>query len=75
VERKRLLQSLKAGPRGIPRLSVTCLPCAGTGLTDRPVLEALMHGNWVSHLFAKEICSRCGGSGKVPLDPRAVKET
>jgi hypothetical protein len=42
---------------------------------ERPVLEAAAHGEWVAHMFKEELCSKCNGSGKLPLDYATVKES
>ena len=53
---------------------VPCLTCGGTGLVERPVQEAASHGEWVAHMFKEELCSKCNGGGKLPLDYATVKE-
>jgi hypothetical protein len=43
-------------------------------LVERPVPEAASHGEWVAHMFKEELCSKCNGCGKLPLDYATVKE-
>lgn len=60
-------------------LTKPCVVCLGTGLLPRPTIP-LAEGDhtrrYVQNMpFAQqETCSRCGGTGVVPLEPTDVKE-
>lgn len=54
--------------------TVPCGQCQGTGCVSRPADEVARAHPWHRHLFEQEICSKCGGSGKQPLDNRTVQE-
>ncbi len=50
---------------------IKCPACVD-GLIDRSKEELEEHMPWARHLFTKEICTKCGGSGKVKLDPKSI---
>lgn len=60
--------------------TMPCPHCNGTGLVARPV-AMLAEGDHVRRYLdgmphiGQETCSKCGGGGAVPLDPKTIQET
>lgn len=55
-----------------------CVACGGSGLAARPVVPNTDNDHVRRYLgpahLGQECCTRCGGSGVVPLDLSTVKE-
>lgn len=61
------------------KTTVACTVCVGSGLVAKPHRERAPGDHVGRYVFGMphagdETCTRCGGSGRVPLDPSTVQE-